>query len=226
MNGNFWYSYKQSAQIKQFYDTCIPECATDEDVYDSKRDLCRVTDGVLVTWLNGDGQKCATGTKGERAIRTATASLSHANGYFYAPDASGKVRRLLESCHSSCAKGDVLLHDKRHCQVMNSLALRFISTGVGTCDRNLQARRMISTMGTTRDVQGAYMYPKELGNAIEQFYLSCMQGWNRKGRAGIRTIPHSSETVGGKPLRDDAKQRRQARNERRWEEAVLQSDYN
>eukprot|EP00960_Hanusia_phi_P055302 762933-Hanusia_phi.AAC.1 len=29
-------------QIKQFYDTCIPECATDEDVYDSKRDLCRV----------------------------------------------------------------------------------------------------------------------------------------------------------------------------------------
>lgn len=104
-----------------FYDTCIPECATDEDSYHTERDMCMVTDGVLVTYLNGDGQKCGKGTVGEQAIRTATASLSnhHRQGrYWYKADAAGRVRALLESCRGTCAKGDPTLHDNVHCQVM------------------------------------------------------------------------------------------------------------
>ena len=70
--GNYWYSIRHSKEIRAFYDTCIPECATDEDAYYSTRDMCKVTDGVLISWLSGDGQQCASGTTGEKAIKTAT----------------------------------------------------------------------------------------------------------------------------------------------------------
>ncbi len=60
-------------QVRAFYDTCIPECATDEDTYHTGKDLCAVTDGVLVTYMNGDGMKCKAGTLGE-----ADGCLSHA----------------------------------------------------------------------------------------------------------------------------------------------------
>ena len=29
-SGNFWYKFQNSREIRNFYDTCIPECATDE----------------------------------------------------------------------------------------------------------------------------------------------------------------------------------------------------
>jgi hypothetical protein len=32
------------------------QCATDEDTYHASKDLCSVTDSVLIQWLNGDGQ--------------------------------------------------------------------------------------------------------------------------------------------------------------------------
>jgi len=82
-------------------------------------------------------------------------------------------------------------------QVMNSLALKFLSRRGGTCDRQLPGYRAISTMGPSRDVQGAYMYPKALGDQVQQFYLSCMQGWERKGKIATKALPHNSETIRG-----------------------------
>ena len=86
------YPFHKAQEVRALYDTCIPECATDEDTYHAAKDLCAVTDSVLIQWLNGDGQKCARGTVGERAIKSATAALDSPQGYWYAPDAADKVR--------------------------------------------------------------------------------------------------------------------------------------
>ena len=201
-NGNYWYSLRNSQAVREFYDTCIPECATDEDTFHADKDMCMVTDDVLITWLNGDGQSCKSQTIGEKSIKWATASLADAQGrYWYAPDSADKVRELLESCQNSCAQSDVALHDNVHCQVMNTAALHFISHRQGTCDTQLPGFSAISNMGVTKDVSGAYMYPKIMGGAVETFYLSCMAGWDPARFGGM--VPHSSETVLGQSLQDD-----------------------
>ena len=208
-NGNYWYSIRQSKSIREFYDTCIPECATDEDTFHVDKDMCMVTDDVLITWLNGDGQTCKPKTIGEKSIKWATNSLSDPQGhYWYAPDTADKVRELLESCHSSCAQSDVLLHDNVHCQVMNTAALHFLSLRQGSCDTELPGFSAISGMGVTKDVAGSYMYPQMMGGAVETFYLSCMAGWEPSRFAG--EIAHSSETVGGTSLQSDERSRKQA----------------
>jgi len=86
-------------------------------------------------------------------------------------------------------------------------------------------------MGNTRDVVGAFMYPKTMGPQarstrpaapacgdsapraraphaaaarrwqLELFYLSCMRGWERKGRATARGLPHE---VGRRPAEQAA----------------------
>jgi len=92
INGNYWYDFKNSPQIRAFYDTCIPECATDEDTFHSAKDLCLVTDKVLLSFLSGDGGgTCASGTVGEKSIRVATQNIPDAKQYWYAPDAAVKV---------------------------------------------------------------------------------------------------------------------------------------
>mmetsp|Transcript_5983 Transcript_5983/g.14577 ORF Transcript_5983/g.14577 Transcript_5983/m.14577 type:complete len:386 (+) Transcript_5983:86-1243(+) len=219
---NYWYPFSKAKEVREFYDTCIPECATDEDTYHASKDLCSVTDSVLIQWMNGDGQTCAPNLVGEKAIRSATSSLDSPRGYWYAADAADKVRALLETCHSQCAKGDVMLHDKVHCQIMGTLANQFLAGQGGTCDRNLPARRVISAMGNTKDVVGAFMYPKTMGPQVELFYLSCMRGWERKGRATSRGLPHESETVKGKPLRDVARDDRRSKDVMAWDEAMSQ----
>jgi len=225
MQSNYWYPFSKAKTVKEFYDTCIPQCATDEDTYHSTKDLCMVTDGVLITWLSGDGQYCGQGTIGEKAINRATASLRNAKGYWYAPDAAGKVRELLETCHGQCAKGDVELHDHAHCQVMNSLALQFIGGRGGTCDTRLPGYRLLSAMGSTKDVQGAYMYAKTTGDELEQFYLSCMRGWESKGHAGAHAMPHNAETIGGHSLGAYAASQARSQEMKRWDEALLDADY-
>jgi hypothetical protein len=202
-NGHYWYGITHSKDVREFYDTCIPECATDEDTFHIDKDMCLVTDDVLITWMNGDGQKCPSGTIGEKAIRWATGSLPDPQGrYWYAPDSADKVRSLLESCHSTCAQSDVLLHDNTHCQVMNTMALHFLTEKTGSCDTHLPGFSAISGMGITKDVTGAYMYPQVMGGSVETFYLSCMDGWDSARFAGA--VPHSSETVHSQSLYDDA----------------------
>ena len=46
-SGQYWYPFTQSTIVREFYDTCIPECATDEDTFHVTRDLCMLTDEVL-----------------------------------------------------------------------------------------------------------------------------------------------------------------------------------
>jgi len=223
--GVYRYPFDKSKIVREFYDTCIPECATDEDTYHSAKDLCMVTDGVLITWLNGDGQHCGKGSIGEKAIRRATASVTNPTNYWYAADAANKVRELLETCHGTCAQFDAELHDHAHCQVINPLALHFLQGDGGTCDTSLPGYRLISPMGTTKDVANTFMYPKSTGDEVENFYLSCMKGWSRKGRAGVTALPHAAETVQGKTLRAYQAAQASQQEMKRWEDAVLAADY-
>mmetsp|Transcript_13507 Transcript_13507/g.28796 ORF Transcript_13507/g.28796 Transcript_13507/m.28796 type:complete len:395 (-) Transcript_13507:92-1276(-) len=221
-NGHYWYGITHSKAVREFYDTCIPECATDEDTFHIDKDMCLVTDDVLITWMNGDGQKCPTSTIGEKSIRWATGSLPDPQGrYWYAPDSADKVRALLESCHSTCAQSDVLLHDNTHCQVMNTMALHFLTQKTGSCDTQLPGFSAISGMGITKDVTGAFMYPQVMGGSVETFYLSCMDGWDSARFAGA--VPHSSETVKSQSLHDDAANSQHRADQREWDEAMSMS---
>jgi hypothetical protein len=65
LNGNFWYNFKHSKKIRAFYDTCIPECATDEDTFHSSKDMCLVTDQVLLSFMAGPCEREREG-EGER----------------------------------------------------------------------------------------------------------------------------------------------------------------
>jgi len=223
--GNYWYAPKLAGEVRAFYDTCIPECATDDDTFHVNRDLCMATDDVLVTYLNGDGQKCPAGTPGEKEIRGATSGLSNRQGrYWYKPDAAAKVRRLLEGCHATCAKNDPGLHDKVHCQVMNTLALKFLSGQGGACDKRLPGFKLLGAMGTTKDVQGAFMYPRSGGSEVQQFYLSCMRGW-RPSQHAFGTVQHAAERVGGKTLRQAADEAQRRRDWRQWDMAMEMDQY-
>lgn len=264
-SGNFWYKFQNSREIRNFYDTCIPECATDEvlsmhacwcasacvrvhqarmlmritipntrvmqDTFHSSKDLCLVTDQVLLSFLAGDaGGTCAKNTLGETAIRTATQSVAGARQYWYAPDASIKVRKLLESCHAQCASDDVPLpQDDTHCQVMNIVGIEFlISKGTSRnlrCDERMPGRRYISHMGTTSRTKAAFQYPKVFGAAVEQFYLSCYKGYGDKSKTVTRGIPHSAETVKGRSLGADARRQRRAKDRKLWEEAAEIDQY-
>jgi hypothetical protein len=206
-NGNYWYRFENSKTVRNFYDTCIPECATDEDTFHSSKDMCLATDQVLLSFLSGDGGgTCAKGTLGEKAIRTATETVPGARQYWYAPDASVKVRRLLESCHAQCAGGDLPLpQDPNHCQVINLVGIEYLiqgNKGTRQCDPSLPGRRYITHMGTTSRTKAAFQYPKMFGTAVQQFYLSCYQGYGMKGKAVARGLPHSAETIKGMSLRD------------------------
>jgi len=223
--GSFTYPFAKAKIVREFYDTCIPECATDEDTYHASKDLCMVSDGVLITWLNGDGQYCAKGSVGETAIRRATASLPAPRNYWYAPDAANKVRELLQTCHGACAQFDAELHDHAHCQVLNSLALHFLQGQDGTCDTTLPGYRLIRRLGTTKDVAGSFMYPKSTGDEVQNFYLSCMKGWSRKGRAGVGALPHAAETIQGKSINAYEASRARQQEMKRWDQALMMSDY-
>ena len=76
------------------------------------KDKCLVSDQVLLSFLSGDkGGTCASGTLGEKAIRTATQNLDGARNFWYAPDTSVKVRPSL-SCvsplRSTCVSSQYL----------------------------------------------------------------------------------------------------------------------
>jgi hypothetical protein len=67
------------------------------------------------------------------------------------------------------------------------------------------------------------MYPRSVGDQIEQFYLSCMRGW-KPSRHAFGTVSHNSETVRGKTLGQAQEASQNRREEKKWDEAIMMSD--
>jgi len=106
---------------------------------------------------------------------------------------------------------------------MNNLAVQFLSKAGGSCDKKLPGYSMFGSLGHTKDVQGAFMYPRSVGDQIEQFYLSCMRGW-KPSRHAFGTVSHNSETVRGKTLGQAQEASQNRREEKKWDEAIMMSD--
>lgn len=106
---------------------------------------------------------------------------------------------------------------------MNNLAVQFLSGNKGTCDKKMSGYALFASLGHTKDVKGAWMYPKSTGDQIEQFYLSCMRGWKPSNHA-FGSVAHAAETVGGKTLRQAQKESKNKKEWNRWDKAMMMSE--
>ena len=136
--GNFWYGTDKREEVRKFYKTCVPTCADDADIYDSTQDACMVSKQLAIVFLAGQGNFCATGTPGAKAIRSESKEIGDGN-YWYRPEMASRVTPFYASCRSKCARGDSSV-DETHCQVENPDALAY-----------LQSEQMLRSVGITPD---------------------------------------------------------------------------
>mmetsp|Transcript_995 Transcript_995/g.2441 ORF Transcript_995/g.2441 Transcript_995/m.2441 type:complete len:221 (-) Transcript_995:55-717(-) len=171
--GNFWYSSDMRHEVRSFYKTCVPTCASNDDTYHAGVELCLLSNDVARVFLQGDGQKCQGDLHGASDIRRASKQVDDGN-FWYKPEMADRVRTFYASCSATCALGDPRAGNGRgECRVHNSDALRYLKRGGNSeivCDRPSPGRTAISSDG-----QGGFKYLRRHGMRVEAWYTSCMR---------------------------------------------------
>jgi hypothetical protein len=124
--GNFWYGTEKREEVRKFYQTCVPTCADDADIYDSTQDACMVSKQLAIVYLAGQGSFCAKGTPGAKAIRAQSKEVGDGN-YWYRPEMASRVKPFYATCRSACARGDRTAQ-----QVFPGLSLHYTRTSAHT----------------------------------------------------------------------------------------------
>ena len=91
--------------MRKFFQTCVPACADDADIYDTTQDACMVSKQLAIVYLAGKGNFCAKGTPREHAIHSESKKIGDGN-YWYRPESASRVLPFYASCHAKCARGD------------------------------------------------------------------------------------------------------------------------